>query len=426
MKFSDILKSASSNLMRNKGRTILTIVAIFIGAFTISLTTGVNNGVNDYIDKQVGGVGGENQLFIQPKMDIGMGSKDEPQEYDPKKKTSSMQDIKMLEEKDFENIKEIKQIKKVEGMKSASIDYIEGKEDKKFVFSAMATLGTMNIDLEEGRKVNQTTSEKEIILAPEFVKALGFSSSKDALNQKVTIAASSANGEQKTLEATIIGVRNASLIQGGMSLMNTALVNQLVDINQEGLPDNMRNKYAMAVGETDKDITKEQMDKVKKELDKKGYSGTTIDDEIGMIRNVINAITGVLTMFGAIALLAASFGIINTLFMSVQERTREIGLMKAMGLSSFKVFTIFSIEAVLIGFFGSVLGILGAMGAGSIVNKIAADSFLDALTGFTLLQFSPISSGIIILIIMGIAFLAGTLPARRAAKLDPINSLRYE
>ncbi|MBU5584430.1 hypothetical protein KQJ29_33065, partial [Enterococcus sp. S181_ASV_20] len=49
MKLFDIIKSASSNLWRNKGRTVLTVIAIFIGAFTISLTTGVNNGVNDYI-----------------------------------------------------------------------------------------------------------------------------------------------------------------------------------------------------------------------------------------------------------------------------------------------------------------------------------------------------------------------------------------
>ena len=60
--------------------------------------------------------------------------------------------------------------------------------------------------------------------------------------------------------------------------------------------------------------------------------------------------------------------------MSVQERTREIGLMKAMGLSNGKVFTIFSVEAALIGFC-SILGILGAVGVGNLVNRLATDSF---------------------------------------------------
>ena len=106
--------------------------------------------------------------------------------------------------------------------------------------------------------------------------------------------------------------------------------------------------------------------------------------------------------------------------------TAEIGLMKAMGLSNGKVFTIFSVEAALIGFFGSILGILGAVGVGNLVNRLATDSFLKALTGFKLIQFSLPSSLTIILVIMFIAFLAGTLPARRAAKLDPIESLRYE
>src|SRR5699024_10023236 len=106
------------------------------------------------------------------------------------------------------------------------------------------------------------------------------------------------------------------------------------------------------------------------------------------IRNIINAITSVLTMFGGIALLAASFGIINTLYMSVQDRTREIGLMKAMGMSGGKIFFSFSVEALLIGFWGSVLGILGAMGASSLINDLATKSFLKELTGFTLLQFN--------------------------------------
>ncbi|MDA9470703.1 ABC transporter permease [Enterococcus sp. 5H] len=427
MKISDILKSASSNLMRNKGRTILTIVAIFIGAFTIALTTGVNIGVNDYIDKQVGSVGGENQIFVQPKMEVSMGNSDEPAKYDPDKKTSSMQQQQMLDDKDIEKIQDVKGVKDVSPVRSAAIDYIEGNNGEKYVFSATMTMDDMNIDLETGKKVSQKSSDYEINLAPEYVKSLGFKSSEDAIGKTVKLGASSSlEGKEEIVEAKIVGVRNTSLIQGGMSLMNSALIDKLVSINEQGLPDNLKNKYGMVVAEADKNSSKEEINAIKERLSDAGFSSSTVEDEIGMIRNVINAITGVLTMFGAIALLAASFGIINTLYMSVQERTREIGLMKAMGLGSGKVFMIFSVEAALIGFLGSVLGILGAMGVGALVNQAAADSFLKELTGFTLIQFSAPYSAVIILVIMLIAFLAGTLPARRAAKLDPIESLRYE
>ena len=380
MKFRDILKSASTNLMRNKGRTVLTIIAIFIGAFTIALTTGVNIGVNDYIDKQVGSVGGANQLFIQPKMEMNVGNGTEPSKYNPEKKTSTIQQQSMLAEKDIEKIKKISDVTSVEPMKSVAIDYIKGADKNKYVFSATSALDEMTIDLAAGRKVSQTSQDFEINLSPEYVKALGYTSSKAAVGETV----------------------------------------------QLGISSSLKNQYAMIIAEVKKDSTPEQIKDIKKDLDKAGYLATTVEDEIGMIRNIINAITGVLTMFGAIALLAASFGIINTLYMSVQERTREIGLMKAMGLSNGKVFTIFSVEAALIGFFGSILGILGAVGVGNLVNRLATDSFLKALTGFKLIQFSLPSSLTIILVIMFIAFLAGTLPARRAAKLDPIESLRYE
>ncbi|MGH1908974.1 ABC transporter permease [Enterococcus faecalis] len=427
MKFRDILKSASTNLMRNKGRTVLTIIAIFIGAFTIALTTGVNIGVNDYIDKQVGSVGGANQLFIQPKMEMNVGNGTEPSKYNSEKKTSTIQQQSMLAEKDIEKIKKISDVTSVEPMKSVAIDYIKGADKYKYVFSATSALDEMTIDLAAGRKVSQTSQDFEINLSPEYVKALGYTSSKAAVGETVQLGISSSlKGQEQVIEAKIVGVRNASVIQNGLSLMNKALIDKVVSINQADLPEHLKNQYAMIIAEVKKDSTPEQIKDIKKDLDKAGYLATTVEDEIGMIRNIINAITGVLTMFGAIALLAASFGIINTLYMSVQERTREIGLMKAMGLSNGKVFTIFSVEAALIGFFGSILGILGAVGVGNLVNRLATDSFLKALTGFKLIQFSLPSSLTIILVIMFIAFLAGTLPARRAAKLDPIESLRYE
>ena len=145
-----------------------------------------------------------------------------------------------------------------------------------------------------------------------------------------------------------------------------------------------------------------------------------------MIRTFLDATLIVLNIFGAIALLAAAIGIINTLFMSVQERTREIGLDKALGMSNSNVFLSFSAEAIMLGFWGSIVGVIVAMIVGNIANALAHNSFLSDFPTFKLVIFEPITMLSIIAIIMLIAFLAGTLPARKASKKNPIDALRYE
>lgn len=136
--------------------------------------------------------------------------------------------------------------------------------------------------------------------------------------------------------------------------------------------------------------------------------------------------TWVLNGFALIALLAASFGIVNTLLMSVQERTREIGLMKALGMTSGKVFGLFSMEAVLIGVMGSVIGVGLGIGVGAGGNAALVEGPLSDVAGLTLFTVEPVSIAAIVILIIIIAFLAGTLPARRASKKNPILALRYE
>ena len=164
----------------------------------------------------------------------------------------------------------------------------------------------------------------------------------------------------------------------------------------------------------------------KADLEAQGFTGLTVADQIGAIQTVINGIIGVLNAFAVIALIAAGFGIVNTLLMSVQERTREIGLMKAMGMGGGKIFALFSVEAIFIGFLGSALGAGVAVGLGSVISSVLSDTVLSSLPGLHIMLFTPASVATIIGVVMLIAFLAGTLPARRAARQNPIDALRYE
>lgn len=266
MKLFDIIKSASSNLWRNKGRTVLTVIAIFIGAFTISLTTGVNNGVNDYIDRQINGVGGEDQLMVFPKSQMGPAD-NEPQEYDPDKASGA--DADYLTAKDLDKIKETRGIKKVEPFHFLSTDYVQRNTGKKYLLSAV-TVSDITIDLEAGREASSSGDSYEINLAPEYMKSLGFKSAKSALNQKIKIAVSSqATGEREILEVTIVGVRNVSLIQQGQSIMSKALSDKIISVNENGMPENMKNKYGTLFATMNKSLSEKQINQLKKRLEKR-------------------------------------------------------------------------------------------------------------------------------------------------------------
>ncbi|BDR57081.1 ABC transporter permease [Xylocopilactobacillus apis] len=421
MKIFDILHSASANLWHNKSRTILTVIAIMIGAMTIALTVGVNSGVNDYVSKQVANVGDKGLVMIIPSSSAG--SNDKIQKYDPNRGNANEQES--ITPSKMKRLKEMSELKNVQGVQDTSIDYIQSSNSAKYVFQASSPIG-INVDLKAGRQAAKKGQQNEVVLAGDYVKALGFKSAKQAIGQKVKIAVSSkATNRQSIIDAKVVGVRNVSIVQGNQSIISQSLADQVSEHNLAGLPQKMQQNYVGATALI-KNPTDDNIAKVKNNLKKKGYQAQTFQDQIGQLRQVVNAITGVLILFGAIALLAASFGVINTLYMSVRDRTREIGLMKALGLGRGKVFSIFSCESILIGLIGSILGIIVAILVGSGLNSAASNSFLKGLPGFTLIKFTFPSICMIIILIMFIAFLAGTLPARRASKLDPITALRYE
>ena len=110
---------------------------------------------------------------------------------------------------------------------------------------------------------------------------------------------------------------------------------------------------------------------VRKQITEKGFGSFSIVDEIEQIRTVFLIIDSVLGLLGGISLLVASFGIANTMIMSILERTREIGIMKAIGAEDREIKLIFFVEAAVIGLFGGVVGVLIAWGIDGLANRLA-------------------------------------------------------
>jgi putative ABC transport system permease protein len=430
MRTTDLIASAVRNTFRSKLRTTLTVMALFVGAFTLTLTTAVGAGVTDYVTKQVASLGADDVLIVTR---TAAATGDGPTKYDPDTSSASTGATAPalpgagasdpLTEADLDTIAGIDGILSVDPIQVVAIDFVQFDGGTKFEITVNPTSSITKSDLAAGDQLSGSTT-RQLMLPSNYVDPLGFAGADDAVGSIVQLGITDVLGKQQIVDATIVGVSKTSLLASGAGA-NAALVSELADVQSAGV-DTGPARYAIAVAHFDDSLTEPEVAALKQEITSAGFGAQTIQDQLGVIKTVIDGIIGVLNAFAIVALLAAAFGIVNTLLMSVQERTREIGLMKAMGMRSGKVFALFSLEAAFIGFLGSAIGAAAAVLLGTALNGALAAGPLAALPGLSILLFEPASIVGIILLIMVIAFLSGTLPARRAARKNPIESLRYE
>lgn len=431
MNLIDLIRTAIGNTMRAKGRTLLTVLAIFVGAFTLTLTSGVGTGINRYIDDTVSAIGATDSITVtKNNPDATAGPSSGPSEYDPNVVAGGFpgQSLVAITEDDLETLKNLDSVKSATPIRSVSLDYVQLGDGKKWVATVVGISTGQTLTLAAGSEPDNTSNDLHVSIPVSYVEPLGFDTADAAIGQTLSIALTDALGTAHTVDAEIVGVAEPSLAgPGGSTLtLNNALTTLLYDTQNTGLPAEQMNRWAQVNLTVNEGFTDETITELKDALTATGFTGITTADILGAFTTVIDAIVLILNAFAVIALVAAGFGIVNTLLMSVQERTREIGLMKAMGMSSSRVFTLFSIEAVYIGFLGSAIGVLAAIAVGSGISSVLSTSILADLPGLQLIAFDPVSVASTILLIMFVAFLAGTIPAARAARKNPVEALRHE
>ena len=167
---------------------------------------------------------------------------------------------------------------------------------------------------------------------------------------------------------------------------------------------------------------------VRKKIKEIGLGSFSIVDQLDQIRTVFLIIDSVLGLLGGISLLVASFGIANTMIMSILERTREIGIMKAIGAEDREIKLIFFFEAAVIGLTGGIIGSLAAWGIDAAANRLAY-RFILKPQGASFVDFFSLPPYLwlgAIVFALSVSILAALYPASRAARIDPVRALRHD
>jgi putative ABC transport system permease protein len=169
----------------------------------------------------------------------------------------------------------------------------------------------------------------------------------------------------------------------------------------------------------------QEMGQIREKIEEMGLSVFSISDQLKEMKRVFMIIDSLLGALGAIALIIAGLGIINTMVMSILERTREIGIMKAVGGSEGQIRLIFFVEAGFIGLIGAIFGI----GLGWLVTRVAnfiMQTYLVDVPAVDMFYFPLwlLLGAIGFSVLVSLA--AGFYPAFRAARIDPVRALRHD
>ena len=400
--FEDLLRSSLRSVLKNKSRTILTSLGVIIGVTSVILLTSIGTGLKKYINDQFETLG-SNTLFVAPGQIFkeGGGFNQNPASmmmvsFKPKDVSSlnkALQDVIILPEKSLSA-----EVKSKDYKKSTTIvgsTYLYGPHS-----NALPAEGN-------GRWFTKEEDEKNALVA-----VLGQKIAKDlfpnttALGKKFTI---------KGKSLRVIGIEDArGSSMGGPSLDEYIFI-PIGLANDFAGNENIQELMVKTSTQDQVDNTKKIIEKILlKNYDQDSFSVFDSTQLLTSINSIISTLTVALTGIAAISLVVGGIGIMNIMLVTVSERTREIGLRKAIGAYPRAILLQFLFEAVILSGLGGAIGIiLGVLGTIAINQVFPA----QVTPGSILLAFG-------VAFIVGIVF--GVAPARKASKLSPIEALRYE
>jgi len=415
MLFRDAFKTATRSLTHGKMRSILTMLGIVIGISSVIVLMSIGQSAQDLILGQVQSIG-SNLIIITPGAPSSSGFS----------APASAQGIVItsLEQRDVEALQREPSITAAAPLVSGQAEVVYGNNNKTVSYQGVSAdmFGIRNLSVGAGAtftKGDVDSANHVAIIGPDLAKTL-FGSAVDPINKTIRL---------KSVSFRVVGV----LSKGGTGLGGSDQGNIViipVSVAQKQLLgiSYVNMIIAQADGTYDVNFVKSRITFALRQ--DHGITDPKKDDfniqTQADILSILGTITSILTLFlaaiASISLVVGGIGIMNIMLVSVTERTREIGLRKAVGATNNDILQQFLIESVLLTLAGGIVGI--AVGAGVVgLVYLVLSTFFSIGWVFAF----PISAVILGLAVSGVAGIAfGIYPARQAARKNPIDALRYE
>jgi putative ABC transport system permease protein len=412
MRFLPLLKIATVGLRTHKSRSALTILGIVIGILSIILVMAIGSGAQELILSQIRGFG-TRSISVEPgRMPQGLADFYEVF-------TESLGDREMEAIKNPNNVRGVSKVAPMVGFMD-TISY--GNEKMRTMLQGADELWMemLNVSPEEGFMFGDTEIKQlaKVAIIGDNVRKELFGES-DALGKKIRI---------KDQNFTVTGILPPT---GTVMMMNiddlivvpyTTAQKQLLGIN---------HYHAILVQAETEDVVPQTAADIKSTIrelhnitdpDKDDFHVGTMEEAMEIVGGVTSAMTVMLVAVAAISLLVGGIGIMNIMLVSVTERTKEIGLRKAVGATKGDIISQFLMESIILTVIGGIIGIL----AGAFMAWVVAWGIRE-FGGFSWQFHFPVSAVILGLSVAGsVGLIFGLYPARQASRKSPIEALRYE